>query len=113
MLISFGVMFLYSSRHLVVSIFSVCLSAGHRDIAVRNILVASPECVKLGDFGLSRYVDDQEYYKGAHIDKFRMSCFCFARLTAPINLVNLNFSSVCSFSESFTNQMDGARIHQL
>lgn len=51
---------------------SVCLSAGHRDIAVRNILVASPECVKLGDFGLSRYVDDQEYYKGAHIDKFRM-----------------------------------------
>lgn len=72
MLISFGVMFLYSSRHLVVSIFSVCLSAGHRDIAVRNILVASPECVKLGDFGLSRYVDEQEYYKGAHIDKFRM-----------------------------------------
>lgn len=35
-----------------------------RDIAVRNILVASTECVKLGDFGLSRYIEDEEYYKG-------------------------------------------------
>lgn len=40
---------------------TVCV---RRDIAVRNILVASAECVKLGDFGLSRYVDEQEYYKG-------------------------------------------------
>uniref|UniRef100_A0ACB8GAB1 Protein-tyrosine kinase 2-beta n=2 Tax=Sphaerodactylus townsendi TaxID=933632 RepID=A0ACB8GAB1_9SAUR len=37
----------------------------HRDIAVRNILVASPECVKLGDFGLSRYIEDDEYYKAS------------------------------------------------
>ncbi|NXX61093.1 FAK2 kinase, partial [Scopus umbretta] len=37
----------------------------HRDIAVRNILVASPECVKLGDFGLSRYIEDEEYYKAS------------------------------------------------
>lgn len=36
----------------------------HRDIAVRNVLVASPDCVKLGDFGLSRYIEDEEYYKG-------------------------------------------------
>ncbi|KAL7369596.1 hypothetical protein ABVT39_002938 [Epinephelus coioides] len=41
------------------------LNMVHRDIAVRNILVASPECVKLGDFGLSRYVDEQEYYKAS------------------------------------------------
>ncbi|XP_068165250.1 protein-tyrosine kinase 2-beta-like isoform X2 [Antennarius striatus] len=39
------------------------LNMVHRDIAVRNVLVASPDCVKLGDFGLSRYVDEQEYYK--------------------------------------------------
>ncbi|XP_011489678.1 protein-tyrosine kinase 2-beta isoform X1 [Oryzias latipes] len=37
----------------------------HRDIAVRNVLVASPDCVKLGDFGLSRYIEDQEYYKAS------------------------------------------------
>uniref|UniRef100_A0A4W6BWS0 non-specific protein-tyrosine kinase n=1 Tax=Lates calcarifer TaxID=8187 RepID=A0A4W6BWS0_LATCA len=37
----------------------------HRDIAVRNVLVASPECVKLGDFGLSRYIEDEEYYKAS------------------------------------------------
>ncbi|KAJ0009663.1 hypothetical protein NQD34_001365 [Periophthalmus magnuspinnatus] len=41
------------------------LNMVHRDIAVRNILVASPECVKLGDFGLSRYVDEEEYYKAS------------------------------------------------
>uniref|UniRef100_A0A8C3AF47 non-specific protein-tyrosine kinase n=1 Tax=Cyclopterus lumpus TaxID=8103 RepID=A0A8C3AF47_CYCLU len=34
-------------------------------IAVRNILVASPDCVKLGDFGLSRYIEDEEYYKAS------------------------------------------------
>ncbi|CAG5932941.1 unnamed protein product [Menidia menidia] len=39
------------------------LNMVHRDIAVRNVLVASSDCVKLGDFGLSRYVDEQEYYK--------------------------------------------------
>ncbi|XP_028322847.1 protein-tyrosine kinase 2-beta-like isoform X1 [Gouania willdenowi] len=41
------------------------LNMVHRDIAVRNILVATPECVKLGDFGLSRYIDEQEYYKAS------------------------------------------------
>uniref|UniRef100_A0A3Q1AWT6 non-specific protein-tyrosine kinase n=1 Tax=Amphiprion ocellaris TaxID=80972 RepID=A0A3Q1AWT6_AMPOC len=40
-------------------------SVSSRDIAVRNVLVASPDCVKLGDFGLSRYVDEQEYYKAS------------------------------------------------
>ncbi|XP_048046371.1 protein-tyrosine kinase 2-beta isoform X3 [Megalobrama amblycephala] len=37
----------------------------HRDIAVRNVLVAKPDCVKLGDFGLSRYIEDEEYYKAS------------------------------------------------
>ncbi|XP_023386537.1 protein-tyrosine kinase 2-beta [Pteropus vampyrus] len=35
------------------------------DIAVRNILVASAECVKLGDFGLSRYIEEEDYYKAS------------------------------------------------
>nr|CAB3265270.1 focal adhesion kinase 1 [Phallusia mammillata] len=34
----------------------------HRDVAARNILVAQPDCVKLGDFGLSRYMENQNYY---------------------------------------------------
>uniref|UniRef100_A0A672IFV0 Protein kinase domain-containing protein n=1 Tax=Salarias fasciatus TaxID=181472 RepID=A0A672IFV0_SALFA len=41
------------------------LNMVHRDIAVRNVLVAGPDCVKLGDFGLSRYIDEQEYYKAS------------------------------------------------
>ncbi|XP_048456819.1 protein-tyrosine kinase 2-beta isoform X3 [Rhincodon typus] len=37
----------------------------HRDIAVRNVLVAAHNCVKLGDFGLSRYIEEDNYYKAS------------------------------------------------
>lgn len=67
---------------------SVLFVSSHRDIAVRNVLVASPVCVKLGDFGLSRYIEDEEYYKGdrrktgrikADLDSFffLVSCYTF------------------------------------
>uniref|UniRef100_A0AAZ3PRS2 Focal adhesion kinase 1 n=1 Tax=Oncorhynchus tshawytscha TaxID=74940 RepID=A0AAZ3PRS2_ONCTS len=36
-----------------------------RDIAARNVLVSSVDCVKLGDFGLSRYMEDSSYYKAS------------------------------------------------
>jgi len=35
----------------------------HRDVAARNVLVSSDDCVKLADFGLSRSLTEQCYYK--------------------------------------------------
>ncbi|EPB70015.1 protein tyrosine kinase [Ancylostoma ceylanicum] len=36
----------------------------HRDIAARNVLVSTPKCVKLTDFGLSRALDYDAVYTG-------------------------------------------------
>ena len=37
----------------------------HRDIAARNILVADYDNIKLADFGLSRWIEEESYYKAS------------------------------------------------
>ncbi|XP_063771098.1 protein-tyrosine kinase 2-beta isoform X2 [Pseudophryne corroboree] len=58
-------MILYSLQICKALAYLEGISCVHRDIAARNILVASHECVKLGDFGLSRYLEEEEYYKAS------------------------------------------------
>lgn len=55
---------LASSADLVPYSHLMRLPCSLRDIAIRNVLVAAVDCVKLGDFGLSRYIEEEEYYKG-------------------------------------------------
>ena len=84
-----------------------------RDIAARNVLVCTPKCVKLADFGLSRWVDEQAYYKGdtQYLEIFHLI------LSIPGAQMSLNKYSLYCFSFSFkrktTNQVDGTWVNQL
>lgn len=49
---------------------NMCRVFIYRDIAARNVLVSSVDCVMLGDFGLSRYMEDSSYYKGKDTGAF-------------------------------------------
>ncbi|XP_057314339.1 focal adhesion kinase 1-like isoform X2 [Hydractinia symbiolongicarpus] len=62
------------SERLLTYIYQLCTALSylesrnfvHRDIAARNILVADPHTIKLADFGLSRWIDEeQSYYKAS------------------------------------------------
>lgn len=37
----------------------------HRDIAAQNVLISSNDCVKLGNIGLSWYMEDNTYYEAS------------------------------------------------
>ena len=52
-------------HHIFYSCFQEFLSQKgfvHRDLATRNILVGDKKSVKIGDFGLARYVYDDKVY---------------------------------------------------
>lgn len=87
----------------LINIFCTC-----RDIAVRNVLVAKPDCVMLGDFGLSRYIEQEEYYKG--------KIWLLISVILFLSTFSLEWQRLLSFSSfcmSIAHQMDGPGVHQL
>lgn len=69
----------YRTCHVYAKIYQIQCLTGliyfYRDIAARNVLVSTVDCVKLGDFGLSRYMEDSSYYKGNHSNVMLLGCF--------------------------------------
>ena len=59
----------------------------HRDLAARNCMVAADYTIKIGDFGLSRYVHKSNYYQGG------MDTVMPVRWMAPEFLTHGKFSS--------------------
>ncbi|XP_015917953.1 focal adhesion kinase 1 [Parasteatoda tepidariorum] len=60
-----GILILYAYQLSTALSYLECRKFVHRDIAARNVLVSARDCVKLADFGLSRWVEDQSYYKAS------------------------------------------------
>lgn len=81
----------------------------HRDIAARNVLVMSPQMVKLTDFGLCRRLIDSDYYVGVSLLSLPISL-----LTKPLLMYILPFPpSSHSFMGKVAHKMDGSRKYQL
>lgn len=55
-----------------------------RDIAARNVLVSTVDCVMLGDFGLSRYMEDSSYYKGNATLNIHTVLTCYTAVTCRL-----------------------------
>ncbi len=60
----------------------------HRDLAARNILLASKFQIKISDFGLSRYMDEHDYYKATHGGKWPIKWCVFVRYEPSVAFSN-------------------------
>jgi serine/threonine protein kinase len=61
----------------------------HRDLAARNILVKDPNTVKIADFGLSRSLQNENYYKAEKKGKWPLKWYApeaifFSRFTHKV-----------------------------
>jgi len=72
---------------LLVNVYVCCaVQCIHRDLAARNILVAADCVLKVADFGLTRNIPNNDYYKkttDVSVEKFSVyPISCALKLTA-------------------------------
>ena len=64
----------------------------HRDLACRNLLLSSNDDVKIADFGLTRHLVEQDYYrKNTDVSRPRRNSFSSRRLAFYYNTYYITF----------------------
>ncbi|VDN51143.1 unnamed protein product [Dracunculus medinensis] len=61
-LVDFSIQLTFSAQLSSAILYLHSCNYVHRDIAIRNVLVSTPHCIKLSDFGLSRCLDQESFY---------------------------------------------------
>jgi len=56
----------------------VCVQCIHRDIAARNVLVADNYVMKIADFGLTRNVHHDDYYRKTSDVSMSAADWCYS-----------------------------------
>ena len=54
----------------------ICLQCIHRDLAARNVLVADDNVLKIADFGLTRNIPNNDYYKKTTDVSHLLTLYC-------------------------------------
>ena len=92
----------------------------HRDLAARNVLLASEQCAKVSDFGLSRNVEIRDYYRSSRQGKWPIKwyapeCIYYSRFTSQSDVWSFGVASweTLSYGKKPYRGMNGTQVVKL